>query len=78
MLTWLLYVAFTTGHIYANVKAVSVLTFDTLNTNRANIIMNTYMATGKMVSPAEAAKIEPIFNCTPRISYKVHHYLNFL
>jgi len=61
-LTWILFVVFTFLHIFANVKAMQSLVFDTLNDNRADIVTRKFLLSGKVPSPDDVAVQEPVLH----------------
>ena len=56
----MLFVLFTTLHLWANYCAVSALCMETLNKNRLHIVIDCYLRTGTILSPQYANAREPI------------------
>lgn len=59
--TWILFVLFTSMHIYSNYRAVRALMLDQFNYQRLAIAAQRYISSGKVPSPEEMASLEPIF-----------------
>ena len=59
-LIWSFFLLFTFFHLFANHRAVSVVKMETFNQNRLHIIMDDYLSSGKVPSPASANAREPI------------------
>lgn len=56
----MLFILFTTLHLWANYCAVSALCMETLNKNRLHIVIDNYLRTGTILSPHYANAREPI------------------
>lgn len=59
-LIWTLFAVFTCLHLFANYKAVSAVTMETLNQQRLHIVLNDFFSTGSISSPASVNAREPI------------------
>jgi len=59
-LTWCLFAFFTCLHLYANYQAVHCLVIDTFNVRRFIVVADSFIKTGKTVTPKEANLREPI------------------
>ncbi|WKX94540.1 hypothetical protein Q1695_011656 [Nippostrongylus brasiliensis] len=62
LLIWSLFMVFTSIHLYANYRAVRSLIMETLNLNRATILIRHWLSTGKLLSVAECNDKEPLFS----------------
>eukprot|EP00051_Salpingoeca_urceolata_P022488 m.368408 g.368408 ORF g.368408 m.368408 type:complete len:442 (-) comp19977_c1_seq9:49-1374(-) len=62
--TWMLFLVFTFLHLFCNYCAVRALQFDEFNSRRAEIVINHYLASGFVLTPAEANRREPLFAWT--------------
>ena len=66
LLTWVLFVTFTVGHLLSNYMAVKVIVIDTFNTKRLFLVLQSFVRSvdeGKEVgvlTPEQANKLEPI------------------
>jgi len=66
LLTWILFVTFTVGHLLSNYMAVKVIVIDTFNTKRLFLVLQSFVKSvdeGSEVSvltPEQANKLEPI------------------
>jgi len=73
-LTFLLFLLLALAHIYSNFRAVSCLVINTLNTARLNILLDIFAKTGRVSTPEEVNKLEPVltpFRPTVNISLGV-------
>lgn len=61
-LTWIFFSIFTLIHLWANYFAVSVVSIDKLNRQRANIVIDHYLRSGMslVMTPSTASKFESI------------------
>ncbi|XP_014346852.1 RUS1 family protein C16orf58 homolog isoform X1 [Latimeria chalumnae] len=59
-LTYVLYLLFTTLHLYANYRAVRGVVMETLNQTRLNILTNHFLREGRVLTPARANPEEPV------------------
>jgi len=61
---WSLYALLTALHIYANVKCMRLIEFDYLNTVRANIVIENFLASRQdgtiKMTPRQVARLEPL------------------
>ena len=57
---WILFFCFTTLHLIANHRAVSVVAMETLNKNRLHIAMEHYLSTGTVPPVKQVNANEPI------------------
>ena len=57
---WLLFICFTTFHLVANHRAVSVVAMETLNKNRLHLVMSHYLSTGAVLPVKRVNAREPI------------------
>lgn len=60
-LTYILFILFTSLHLFANYRAVKGIVMETLNQSRLRIVLNHYLKEGKMLTPATANAREPVF-----------------
>lgn len=63
-LTWIFFAIFTFIHLFANYAAVSVVSIDKLNRQRANIVIDHYLRSGmsEAMTPSEASRFEAILH----------------
>ena len=72
LLTWVLFVTFTVGHLLSNYMAVKVIVIDTFNTKRLFLVLQSFVRSvdeGKEVgvlTPEQANKLEPIMFFTSK------------
>ncbi|XP_046893676.1 RUS1 family protein C16orf58 homolog [Hypomesus transpacificus] len=59
--TFILFSVFTILHLFANYKAVRSVVMETLNEARLNILLRQYLSDGRVLSPQEANRREPVF-----------------
>lgn len=57
---WLLFICFTTFHLVANHRAVSVVAMETLNKNRLHLVMSHYLSTRDVLPVKLVNAREPI------------------
>lgn len=61
ILTVGLFLLFTVLHLFANYKAVRSVVMETLNEARLSIVVQQYLRDGRVLSPLEANRREPVF-----------------
>lgn len=70
---WLLYGALTILHIFANIKCMRLVAFDSFNTVRLDIVLKAFLDSpqnpGAMLSPREVSSVEPLFFLPKRRSF---------
>ena len=59
---WLLFICFTTFHLVANHRAVSVVAMETLNKNRLHLVMAHYLSAGAVLPVKSVNAREPILS----------------
>ncbi|CAB3983587.1 Hypothetical predicted protein [Paramuricea clavata] len=57
---WLLFLVFTTLHLYCNFRAVSSVVMETVNSSRMRLLVDHFINDGLVLSPQEISAIEPI------------------
>ncbi|KAL2650196.1 hypothetical protein R1flu_018324 [Riccia fluitans] len=62
---WITFLTLTAFHMYANYRAVRSLCLTSLNRNRAELLLEAFTSSGKVLSPSEVASRE---NVLPQIS----------
>ena len=60
-LTLSLFFLFTALHLFANYKAVRSVVMETFNEARLSIVLQQYLRDGRVLSPADANRQEPVF-----------------
>lgn len=71
-LTLGLFFLFTVLHLFANYKAVRSVVMETLNEARLSVALQQYLENGRVLSPLEANKREPVFmgeSCEAAVKY---------
>ncbi|GAB4840119.1 Protein root UVB sensitive 3, variant 4 [Ancistrocladus abbreviatus] len=58
--TWFCFLSLTMFHMYANYKAVSSLSLNTLNTERSSILLQHFMLTGQVLAPEQVSMKEHV------------------
>ncbi|XP_063807769.1 RUS family member 1, partial [Pseudophryne corroboree] len=58
--TYLLFLLLTTLHLYANYRAVRSIVMETLNQSRLSIVLEHFLRDGRILTPAEANRREPL------------------
>ena len=71
-LVWILFFIFTFGHLYSNYKAVSAVIMETINLPRYHILVCTYIETGKILTPKEVGKLDPVIRSKLLFSVEKH------
>jgi hypothetical protein len=59
--SWLIFVSLTALHVFANYRALAALKLRSLNRQRASLVIDEFLRTGKVSSPAQVAARERIF-----------------
>jgi hypothetical protein len=59
---WIAFFLLTLIHIWANVRAMRVLSLTRINQQRAHILINQWLADGRILSPSEVSQREYIFH----------------
>ncbi|XP_062841028.1 RUS1 family protein C16orf58 homolog [Trichomycterus rosablanca] len=67
-LTFILFFLFTALHLFANYRAVRSVVMETLNEARLSILLRQYLRDGRILTPSEANRREPVF---PELRQKV-------
>ena len=71
-LPFIMFVFLALLHVYSNYRAVSCLVINTLNTARLNILLDNFLATGRVSTPEVINKLEPVLvPFTERVSIKL-------
>ncbi|XP_030449397.1 protein root UVB sensitive 3 isoform X2 [Syzygium oleosum] len=60
LVIWFSFLSLTIFHMYANYKAVQCLALTSLNVERSSIVLQHFMETGQVLSPAQVSKLEHI------------------
>ncbi|XP_043942562.1 RUS family member 1 [Protopterus annectens] len=78
-LTYILFILFTSLHLFANYRAVRGIVMETLNQSRLRIVLNHYLKEGKILTPAAANAKEPVFpECQKHVSIRLGVSVNEL
>lgn len=75
--TWIWLVSLLATHLFTNYAAVRSVSMDTLNRQRTNIVFSNFVATGKVLSPEETAKVERIFEQGYRLRWRSSTVLGY-
>ena len=59
---WLVYLCLTVVHLYANYRAVTAVTMDTLNQSRLHAVIHHWLTHRQVLSVSEANRREPVLS----------------